>query len=46
MIYRTIVPYRKVMDGIVYVLRTGCQRKTILPKEYGFGSICNMGLQE
>ena len=30
---RPIVPYRKVMDGIVYVLRTGCQLK-MLPKEY------------
>jgi transposase len=28
---RPIVPYRKAMDGIVYVLRTGCQWK-MLPK--------------
>jgi transposase len=29
---RPIVPYRKVLDGILYVLRTGCQWK-MLPKE-------------
>ena len=34
---RPIVPYRKVLDGILYVLRTGCQWK-MLPKEYGSGS--------
>jgi transposase len=28
-----IVPYRKVLDGIIFVLRTGCQWK-MLPKEY------------
>ncbi|HEY6537352.1 MAG TPA: transposase [Candidatus Nitrosocosmicus sp.] len=37
---RPIVPYRKVIDGILYVLRTGCQWK-ILPKEYGSGSTCH-----
>jgi transposase len=31
---RPIIPYRKVFDGILYVLRTGCQWK-MLPKEYG-----------
>lgn len=31
---RPIVPYRKVFDGIVFVLRTGCQWK-MLPKVYG-----------
>ena len=35
---RPIVPYRKVINGILYVLRTGCQMK-MLPKEYGSGSI-------
>ena len=40
-----IVPYRKVMDGIVYVLRTGCQWK-MLPKEHGSGSTCHRRLQE
>ena len=33
-----VVPYRKVFDGILFVLRTGCQWK-MLPKEYGSGSI-------
>ena len=33
---RPIVPYRKVLDGILYVLRTGCQWK-MLPKDYGSG---------
>ena len=28
------IPFRKVLDGIVYILRTGCQWK-MLPKEYG-----------
>ena len=27
---RPIVPFRKVMDGIVYVLRTGCQWKMLI----------------
>jgi transposase len=30
---RPIVPFRKVLDGILYVLRTGCQWK-MLPKEW------------
>ena len=34
---RPIVPFRKVLDGILYVLRTGCQWK-MLPKEYGSAS--------
>jgi len=42
---RPIVPYRKVMDGIVYVLRTGCQWK-MLPSEYGSGSTCHRRFQE
>lgn len=33
---RTPIPYRRVFEGIVYVLRTGCQWKA-LPKER-FGS--------
>ena len=37
---RPIVRYRKVIDGILYVLRTGCQWK-MLPKEYGSGSTCH-----
>ena len=36
---RPIVPYRKLVDVILYVLRTlGCQWK-MLQKEYGSGSI-------
>jgi transposase len=42
---RPIVPFRKVMDGIVYVLRTGCQLK-MLPKEYDTGSTCHRRFQE
>ena len=34
---RPTVPFRKVTDGIMYVLRTGCQWK-MLPREYGSGS--------
>jgi len=42
---RPIVKYRKVFDGILYVLRTGCQWK-MLPKEYGSGSTCHRRFQE
>ncbi len=42
---RPIVPYRKVLDGILYVLRTGCQWK-MLPKEYGSGSTCHRRFQQ
>jgi len=42
---RPIVRYRKVIDGILYVLRTGCQWK-MLPKEYGSGSTCHRRFQE
>jgi transposase len=42
---RPIVPYRKVLDGIFYILRTGCQWK-MLPKEYGSGSTCHRRFQE
>ena len=42
---RPIVPYRKVLDGIFYILRTGCQWK-MLPKEYGSGSVCHRRFQE
>ena len=34
---RPTIPFRKVLNGILYVLRTGCQWK-MLPKEYGSGS--------
>jgi transposase len=44
---RPIVPYRKVLDGILlYVLRTlGCQWK-MLSKEHGSGSTCHRRFQE
>ena len=32
---RPIFPYRRVFDGVLYILRTGCQWK-MLPKEYGW----------
>jgi transposase len=42
---RPVVPFRKVLDGILYVLRTGCQWK-MLPKEYGSGSTCHRRFQK
>ena len=42
---RPIVPYRKVFDGILFVLRTGCQWK-MLPKEYDSGSTCHRRFQK
>jgi transposase len=42
---RPIMPFRKVMDGIMYVLRTGCQWK-MLPREYGSGSTCHRRFQK
>jgi putative transposase len=42
---RPAIPFRKVMDGILYVLRTGCQWK-MLPKEYGSGSTCHRQFQQ
>ena len=42
---RPVIPYRKVLDGILYVLRTGCQWK-MLPKEYGSGSTCHRRFQQ
>ena len=42
---RPIVPYRKVLDGILFVLKTGCQWK-MLPKEYGSGSTYHRRFQE
>jgi len=42
---RPAVPFRKVLDGILYVLRTGCQWKA-LPAEYGSGSTCHRRFQE
>ena len=42
---RPVIPFRKVLDGILYILRTGCQWK-MLPKEYGSGSTCHRRFQE
>ena len=45
---KTVIPkdkYRKVPDGVLYILRTGCQWK-MLPKEYGSGSTCHRRFQE
>ena len=43
---RPIVPFRKVLDGILYILRTGCQWKMLPKKEYGSGSTCHRRFQE
>ena len=42
---RPAVSFRKVLDGILYVLRTGCQWK-MMPKEYGSGSTCHRRFQQ
>lgn len=42
---RPSVPFRKVLDGVLYVLRTGCQWKA-LPREYGSGSTCHRRFQQ
>ena len=33
---RPIVPYRKVFDGIMFILRTGCQWKCYLKSMFWF----------
>jgi len=40
-----VVPSRRVLDGILYVLRTGCQWKAV-PPEFGSGSTCHRRFQE
>ncbi len=42
---RPAVSFRKVLNGILYVLRTGCQWKKV-PKEFGSGSTCHARFQE
>ena len=42
---RPVVSFRKVLEGILYVLRTGCQWK-MLPKEYGSGSTSHRRFQQ
>ena len=42
---RPAVPFRTVLDGILHVLRTGCQWKAV-PSEFGSGSTCRRRCQE
>lgn len=42
---RPRVPDRVVLDGILYVLRTGCQWKAV-PKEFNSGSTCHLRFSE
>jgi len=42
---RPVVPFRQVLGGIVYRLRTGAQWKAI-PAEFGSGSTCHRRFQE
>ncbi len=42
---RRPLPARKVLEGIFYVLRTGCQWKAV-PREYGSGSTIHRRFQE
>ena len=41
---RPRVPNRTVLDGILYVLRTGCQWKMV-PRQYSSGSTCHLRFQ-
>ena len=41
---RPRVPNRTVLNGILYVLRTGCQWKMV-PPQYGSGSTCHLRFQ-
>lgn len=43
---RPSVPFRKVLDGILYILRTGCQWKMLPAAEYGSSSTCHRRFQE
>lgn len=42
---RPAVPFRSVFNGILYVLRTGCQWKAV-PAIFGSGSTCHKRFQE
>ena len=42
---RPVVPFRQVLDGILHVLRTGCQWKAV-PCEFGSGSTIHARFQE
>jgi transposase len=41
---RPPIDHRKILDGVLYVLRTGCQWK-MLPREYGSGSTAHRHFQ-
>jgi transposase len=41
---RPVVPFRRVLDGILHVLRTGCQWKAV-PREFGAGSTIHARFQ-
>ena len=40
-----VVSFGRVLEGILYLIRTGCQWR-ILPKEYDSGSTCHRGFQQ
>jgi putative transposase len=42
---RPVIPFRTVLNGILYVLRTGCQWKAA-PRTYGSGSTLHRRFQE
>lgn len=42
---RPVILYRRVFDGIVYVLRTGCQWKQA-PEKFGSGSTLHRRFQQ
>ncbi len=46
MVGRPVIPFRKVFNGIFYVLRTGYQWKILLLKDYGSGSTCHQIFQQ
>src|SRR5437016_9763918 len=42
---RPVVPFRQVLNGILHVLRTGCQWKAV-PREFGSGSTVHARFQD
>jgi transposase len=42
---RPAVPFRRILNGIFYVLRTGCQWKAV-PREFGTGSTIHRRFQQ
>jgi transposase len=45
-VHPAAVPFRNVLGGILFVLRTGCHWKKMLPKEYGSDSTCHLRFQQ